>query len=62
MGRSRWQWGGVRDAGKKKELWLAELERWFENGPESEDVVLIRVTPAHVEYWTGDGDGEITLA
>src|SRR5215218_743080 len=26
----------VRDAGKKQELWMEELERWFDEGPESE--------------------------
>lgn len=51
----------VRDVKKKKELWLKELERWFDDGPESEDVVLIKVTPSVVAYWTGDEDGEITL-
>lgn len=51
----------VHDVAKKQELWMDELERWFTNGPESEDVVLIKVRPTLVQYWTGDGDGEIRL-
>ena len=51
----------VRDDRKKKELWQKELERWFEDGPESDDVVLIKVTPWKVAYW-GDDEGEITLS
>jgi len=51
----------VRDAEKKRDLWVEDLERWFEDGPDSEDVVLIRVTPSVVAYWNGEEDGEITL-
>ena len=41
----------VNDIEKKRELWIEDLERWFEDGPESEDVVLIKVTPSVVAYW-----------
>ena len=50
----------VRDAEKKRELWMKDLERWFEDGPDSDDVVLIKVTPHKVAYW-GDEEGEIEL-
>ena len=51
----------VRDADKKRELWMEELERWFDEGPESEDIVLIKVTPTVVEYWNGEEQGELVL-
>jgi general stress protein 26 len=51
----------VRDVDKKKELWLEELERWFDDGPESEDIVLIKVRPSIVSYWNGEDDGELTI-
>ena len=51
----------VRDVEKKQELWLEELERWFPEGPESPDVVLIKVTPTTVAYWVGEEEGEVTL-
>ena len=51
----------VRDVEKKEELWLEELERWFDEGPESDEIVLIKVTPSVVEYWNGEDNGELTL-
>lgn len=51
----------VRDIEKKRQLWMEELERWFEDGPESDDVVLIKVTPRTVAYW-GDDEGEVDLS
>ena len=51
----------VRDREKKRELWIEDLERWFEDGPDSEDIVLIKVTPIVVEYWNGEDQGEIAL-
>ena len=51
----------VTDVEKKKELWLDELDRWFEDGPESEAIVLIKVTPTLVAYWSKTDEGEISL-
>ena len=51
----------VRNVEKKQELWIEDLERWFEDGPESEDIVLIKVTPTVVAYWNGEENEEITL-
>ena len=49
----------VRDREKKRELWIEDLERWFE-GPDSDDVVLVKVTPQSIAYW-GEDEGEIQL-
>ena len=51
----------VRDIAKKRELWIDELERWFEDGPDDEDVVLIKVTPSVVAYWNGEENNEVAL-
>ena len=51
----------VRDVEKKRELWIEDLERWFEEGPDSEDVVLVKVTPTTVAFWNGEEEGEVTL-
>lgn len=51
----------VRDVEKKQELWIEDLERWFPAGPESPDVVLIKVTPTTVAYWVGEEEGELTI-
>jgi general stress protein 26 len=51
----------VDDVAKKRELWMEDLERWFEDGPDDESIVLIKVTPAIVAYWNGEEGDEITL-
>ena len=51
----------VRDVAKKRELWIEDLERWFEDGPDDEEVVLIKVTPSVVAYWNGEENKELTL-
>lgn len=51
----------VRDEKKKRELWIEELERWFDGGPESDDIVLIKVTPRTVAWWNGEDSGEVNL-
>ena len=52
----------VRDAEKKKELWVDELDDWFEAGPESDEIVLVKVTPRVVEYWGQEEQDVIELA
>ncbi len=51
----------VRDKAKKSELWVEELDRWFEDGPESDEIVLIKVTPSVVAYWDGEDGEELTI-
>ena len=51
----------VRSSQKKKELWLEELRQWFDEGPESDGIVLIKVTPSVVSYWTKNDEGELRL-
>jgi general stress protein 26 len=41
----------VTDVKKKKELWNELLRVWFKDGPESEEVVLIRVDSKSAQYW-----------
>ena len=49
----------VRDADKKQELWLEDLKQWFDDGPDSDAIVLIKVTPTVVSYWTKDDSGDL---
>ena len=51
----------VRDVKKKRELWMDDLKRWFEEGPESDEIVLIKVTPRIVPYWTKTDEGELQI-
>ena len=51
----------VRDVAKKTELWMEELGQWFDDGPESDAIVLIKVTPSTVSYWTRKDSGDLRL-
>lgn len=44
------------DVERKKALWVPDLERWFEQGPEDPDVVLIKVSARHIDAWSRDGE------
>ncbi len=45
----------------KVELWMKELERWFEDGPEDPEVVLIHVKAKRVAWWSYKDEGELKM-
>lgn len=45
----------VRDVAKAKELWNSWVEAWLPQGPEDENVALIRFTAESAEYWDTPG-------
>jgi general stress protein 26 len=45
----------VRDSVKKRELWNSAVGAWFPQGPDDDDVVLIRVEASSAEYWDTPG-------
>lgn len=48
----------VDDVEKKKELWYEELEKWFDGqGPESNDVLLIKVSADTARFWDSSRGG-----
>lgn len=53
--------GIVLDEAKKKELWNQAAAAWFDNGPESSEVVLIAVEAEGAEYWSAPGSKVSTL-
>ena len=44
------------DVERKRDLWLDDLERWFSDGPEDPNVVLIKVSARHIDAWAGEQD------
>ena len=50
------------DANHKRERWFEELRRWFENGPDDPEVVLIRATAMRIRAWGGDTDLDVRRA
>ena len=49
----------VDDEDEKRDRWFEELRRWFENGPDDPEVVLIRATANRVQAWGRDGDLDV---
>jgi general stress protein 26 len=45
----------VEDEDRKRELWEEQLEQWFEDGPDDENLVLLRVSADRIHAWA---DGE----
>lgn len=45
----------VSDVEKKKELWNSMVEAWFPEGPEDDEVILLRVNGDSAEYWDSPG-------
>ncbi|GKT26820.1 pyridoxamine 5'-phosphate oxidase family protein [Acidovorax sp. SUPP3334] len=51
----------VRDRATFAEHWTPDLDRWFEDGVDTEGLVMIRVKASRVHYWDGEDDGDITV-
>jgi general stress protein 26 len=49
------------DLSRKQELWNSAVEAWFPEGPESSDVVLLKVAGESAEYWESPGGRVATL-
>jgi general stress protein 26 len=49
------------DEERKRELWLDDLERWFPNGPEDPNIVLIKVHARHIDAWAKDEEWQIDV-
>ena len=51
----------VNDDAKKQELWNSAVEAWFPEGPDDDDVILVKVNGDSAEYWDTPG-GRIATA
>lgn len=52
----------VRDKAAFAAHWNPDLDKWFENGIETPDIVMIKVEAKRVHYWDGMEQGEIVLS
>ncbi|RJY09948.1 pyridoxamine 5'-phosphate oxidase family protein [Aurantiacibacter aquimixticola] len=50
----------IRDRNVMEEHWVDELEKWFENGLDTDGLVLIEVNPQRIAWWEGREQGELT--
>jgi general stress protein 26 len=51
----------VRDKERFAEHWSDDLDDWFEDGPDTEGVVMIKVRATRVHYWDGEESAEVKL-
>jgi general stress protein 26 len=51
----------VRDKAQFAEHWTKDLDRWFEQGIDTPDLVMIHVRAGRLHYWDGEDEGELTV-
>lgn len=51
----------IRDKAAFKAHWTSDLDRWFEQGVDTPNIVLIRVKATRITYWDGEDEGEVKL-
>lgn len=51
----------VRDKAAFAEHWTKDLDRWFPQGVDTPNLVMIHVRATRAHYWDGEDEGEFTL-
>lgn len=51
----------VRDKATFEDHWNPDLDDWFEDGVDTEGLVMIKVSAERVHYWDGEENGEVKL-
>lgn len=51
----------IRDKAEFEKRWDKDVERYFPQGIDSPDLVLIKVHAERLHYWDGEDQGEVTL-
>jgi general stress protein 26 len=51
----------IRDKAAFQAHWTSDLDRWFENGVDTPNLVLVKVRAVRINYWDGEDQGEINL-
>lgn len=51
----------IRDKKVLEEHWNSDLDRWFEKGVDTPDLVMIKVHATRIKYWSGEDQGELEL-
>ena len=51
----------VKDKAAFKEHWTEDLNRWFEEGPDTEGVVMLEVEATRCAYWDGEDEGDFDI-
>jgi hypothetical protein len=51
----------IRDKAIFKAHWTSGLDRWFDKGVDTPNIVLIKVTANRTTYWDGEEEGEVRV-
>jgi general stress protein 26 len=51
----------IRDKAAFRQHWTSDLDKWFDNGVDTPNLVLIKVKADRVTYWKGREEGEVKL-
>jgi len=51
----------IRDKAVFAQHWTKDLDRWFEQGIDTPNVVMIHVHADRIHYWDGEEEGELRL-
>ena len=49
-----------RDRATQEKHWKDSLEKWFEQGLDTEGLILVEVSPKRITWWDGREEGELT--
>ena len=49
-----------RDRATQEKHWVPDLEKWFEDGLDTDGLILIEVSPKRIAWWEGREQGELT--
>ena len=51
----------IRDKAAFEAHWTKSLDRWFKDGVDTPNIVLIKVRAKRVHYWLGEEEGEVPV-
>ncbi|MBR1224254.1 MULTISPECIES: pyridoxamine 5'-phosphate oxidase family protein [unclassified Bradyrhizobium] len=51
----------IRDKAIFKAHWTSDLDRWFGNGVDTPNIVLIKVKASRITYWDAEEEGEFIV-
>lgn len=51
----------IRDKAAFKAHWTSDLDRWFDKGVDTPNIVLIKVKATRITYWDGEEEGEVKV-
>jgi general stress protein 26 len=51
----------IRDKASYQQHWTPELDKWFEGGIDSPDIVMIKVKAEQIKFWDGMKHGSVRL-